>query len=81
MTIISLQATKHGFPFIAFKRECYEETLTKNNPQVTVTLIVKISIVLPGLIENKKHPVLTHENEVKYKMTSGPCSKQLLQSL
>lgn len=53
MTIISLQATKHGFPFIAFNREHYEETLTKTNPQATVTLIVKISIVFWDLLRTK----------------------------
>lgn len=44
MTIIYVQVTKCGLPLIAFEKEDYEETLAKTNPQVTKTLILKLSI-------------------------------------
>lgn len=53
MTIIYVQVTKCGLPLIAFEKD-YEETLAKTNPQVTKTLILKLSIIfkdLPGAIK------------------------------
>lgn len=44
MTIIYVQVTKCALPLIAFEKEDYEETLAKTNPQITKTLILKLSI-------------------------------------
>lgn len=48
MTVIYLQVTKCGLPLIAFKKD-YEETLAKTNPQVTKTLLLKLSIIFKDL--------------------------------